>query len=223
MQIMGWPAFWKAAATMYAAKTSADAQRDTNKANLEMNKQFAKDSIQWKVEDAKKAGIHPLYALGASTNAPTFAMKGHDYTGDAIRDIANQIPSDLQELQKKSVEADIALKMARTAEVAKRTQSLNSQQDASIVAEDNPKPRVKLHQKRQEVKTIIGDLMPDKQPGYIDANRIPERYGDEAKDFLGLIALWNDFWRNQGKELYYREKMRTKDIYNRFQLKVQKR
>ena len=34
---------------------------------IEMQKKFAKNGIQWKVEDAKKAGIHPLYALGANT------------------------------------------------------------------------------------------------------------------------------------------------------------
>ena len=32
-----------------------------------LQKEFAQSGIQWKVEDAKKAGIHPLYALGAST------------------------------------------------------------------------------------------------------------------------------------------------------------
>lgn len=33
----------------------------------QLQKQFAKNAIQWKVEDAKKAGVHPLYALGANT------------------------------------------------------------------------------------------------------------------------------------------------------------
>lgn len=32
-----------------------------------LQQQFAQNGIQWKVEDAKKAGIHPLYALGANT------------------------------------------------------------------------------------------------------------------------------------------------------------
>lgn len=32
-----------------------------------LQKQFAKKGIQWKVADAKAAGIHPLYALGANT------------------------------------------------------------------------------------------------------------------------------------------------------------
>lgn len=37
--------------------------------NVHLQKQFAQNSIQWKVADAKKAGIHPLYALGAQTHS----------------------------------------------------------------------------------------------------------------------------------------------------------
>lgn len=35
----------------------------------DMQKEFAQSGIQWKVEDAKKAGVHPLYALGAQTHS----------------------------------------------------------------------------------------------------------------------------------------------------------
>lgn len=37
--------------------------------NAGLQREFAQMGIQWKVADAKAAGIHPLYALGASTNA----------------------------------------------------------------------------------------------------------------------------------------------------------
>lgn len=37
--------------------------------NAQLQEQFAKHGIRWKVEDAKAAGIHPLYALGASTHS----------------------------------------------------------------------------------------------------------------------------------------------------------
>lgn len=43
-----------------AAKKAADKQ-------YRQQKEFAQNGIQWKVEDAKQAGIHPLYALGANT------------------------------------------------------------------------------------------------------------------------------------------------------------
>lgn len=37
--------------------------------NAELQKQFAKQGIRWKVADAQAAGIHPLYALGAPTSS----------------------------------------------------------------------------------------------------------------------------------------------------------
>lgn len=46
----------------------------------ERQKEFAQNGIRWKVEDAKAAGIHPLYAIGASgaTYTPQ-ASSGTDY------------------------------------------------------------------------------------------------------------------------------------------------
>lgn len=46
--------------------------RDRNAAK-EMNYDFAKNGIQWKVDDARAAGIHPLFALGSQTNTPSFS------------------------------------------------------------------------------------------------------------------------------------------------------
>lgn len=50
------------------------AQSEANRVNQEnamrqeaLQKEFAQSGIQWKVADAKAAGIHPLYALGANT------------------------------------------------------------------------------------------------------------------------------------------------------------
>lgn len=43
-----------------AAKKAAEVQ-------YRQQKEFAQNGIQWKVADAKEAGIHPLYALGANT------------------------------------------------------------------------------------------------------------------------------------------------------------
>lgn len=37
--------------------------------NEQLQKDFAQQGIRWKVADAKAAGIHPLYALGATTHS----------------------------------------------------------------------------------------------------------------------------------------------------------
>lgn len=39
------------------------------KAQYRHQKEFAQNAVQWKVADAQKAGIHPLYALGAPTTS----------------------------------------------------------------------------------------------------------------------------------------------------------
>lgn len=37
--------------------------------NVQLQKEFAQTGIRWKVEDARLAGVHPLYALGAQTHS----------------------------------------------------------------------------------------------------------------------------------------------------------
>lgn len=52
---------------------SREAQRF--QAELAAQKEFAQHGIRWRVEDAKAAGLHPLYALGANlpSYSPTFS------------------------------------------------------------------------------------------------------------------------------------------------------
>lgn len=64
------------------------------KDNVKYQKQFAKNAIQWKVADAKAAGIHPLAALGANTHS--FApVQGGDWSGlaGAGQDLGRAIES----------------------------------------------------------------------------------------------------------------------------------
>lgn len=44
--------------------------------NAALQREFAQNSVQWKVEDAKKAGVHPVYALGAPTHQATPSYVG---------------------------------------------------------------------------------------------------------------------------------------------------
>lgn len=68
---------------------SVEQQQDKN---IELQREFAQHGIQWRVEDAKKAGLHPMYALtgGGAAFAPNpIVMPGggnnssRDY-GDAV-------------------------------------------------------------------------------------------------------------------------------------------
>jgi hypothetical protein len=63
-----------------SADKAADAQREMNERNIALQKEFAQSGIQWRVEDAKKAGIHPIYALGSG--GASFTPVSSNFTAD---------------------------------------------------------------------------------------------------------------------------------------------
>lgn len=67
-----WGAVAKAAAdtatSLYNNQQNIHATNLANKQAYERAKEFAQNRIQWTVEDAKKAGIHPLAGLGANVS-----------------------------------------------------------------------------------------------------------------------------------------------------------
>lgn len=65
-----------AGASLIGGFLNSSAQKDANAANaaaaaqnIALQREFAQNGIQWKVKDAAKAGVHPLYALGANTTS----------------------------------------------------------------------------------------------------------------------------------------------------------
>lgn len=69
----------------------------SNRSNRKLTKEaqkfqedFAKKGIRWRVRDAKKAGIHPLYAMGAQTQSASPALIG-DSLGDSISQAGQHI------------------------------------------------------------------------------------------------------------------------------------
>lgn len=77
-----------------AAKKQNQATAEANKANRDMQYDFAQNSLQWKTQDAKKAGLHPLAALGAQGYSPTIGSMPESAQADystAASNIGNAI------------------------------------------------------------------------------------------------------------------------------------
>lgn len=86
--------------------------RDQQEKGMSAQREALQNSIQWRVADAKKAGIHPLYAL----NAPAFNVSPityEDKIGPAIRemgqDYGNLVRSQLTNPQKAQQAMDYML------------------------------------------------------------------------------------------------------------------
>lgn len=100
----------------FQAQQERKRQEAANRANIELQREFAQNGIRWKVADAMAAGIHPLAALGAQTHSfqasvmpePTanFSGFGQDLTR-AMSATRTQEEKDLQALQIKSAQLDV--------------------------------------------------------------------------------------------------------------------
>lgn len=69
------------------------AQDQANQSNAALQREFAKNGIRWRVDDARAAGLHPLAALGASgaSFSPSFGASHSDpeSLGSAVGALGN--------------------------------------------------------------------------------------------------------------------------------------
>lgn len=85
---------WEAASNLVggwinsaAVDRTNDMKERANALEAARQREFAQSGISWKVEDAKRAGIHPLYAIGAQTTsyAPqTIGYEADTSLGNAV-------------------------------------------------------------------------------------------------------------------------------------------
>lgn len=70
-----------AGASLLGGFLGREHQEDQRAHNEALQREFAQSGIQWKVADAKKAGIHPLYALGSPSISPAVSVQGDPLAG----------------------------------------------------------------------------------------------------------------------------------------------
>lgn len=73
-----------------AAGINSAAIGSANAQNAAMAREFAKMGVQWRVDDARKAGIHPLAALGFNGPQPA-TMVGDTSWGDAVSNMGQDV------------------------------------------------------------------------------------------------------------------------------------
>lgn len=143
-----------------AARAAESAEMQSLR-NIEFQKEFAQNGIQWRVEDAKAAGLHPLFALGASTPSfsPNPVVVSDDRSGEIMaRGVADAGRSFSEhyyrnqalELQAKQAETGMERDQAQAAYyralAAKELQALNARPpvpDAEVFqgVPNRPQPR----------------------------------------------------------------------------------
>ena len=80
-----------AGASLLGGSLNRSSQNRANDANADLQREFAQNGVRWKVEDAKAAGIHPLFALGAQTMGAAPSYVGDTSMGSAMASIGQDI------------------------------------------------------------------------------------------------------------------------------------
>lgn len=122
------------AASLIGGGISAITGKQSGDREYERQKEFAQHGLRWKVADAKAAGIHPIFAVGANT--PTYspqAAVGSDFGVSAAgQNISRAIEAgqtrrereEMADVQKRYYEAQISNVEAQTRQHEAQTESI---------------------------------------------------------------------------------------------------
>lgn len=119
---------------------AAQAAREAEARNAQQQREFAQNGIRWRVDDAKAAGIHPLYALGANTSSFSPISIGDTRSsspGQAFRDSGQDVSRAISatrtaqerkfsELQLASAQLDLEGKALQNQVLSSQLRKLNS-------------------------------------------------------------------------------------------------
>lgn len=173
--------------------------------NIAHQREFAQSGIQWKVADAKKAGIHPLYALGASTHSFAPVSVGTplaDAVGSMGQDIGRAVNAvlpkeDRQTAFQKSVEALSLEKLGLENQLlASKIRTINQ------AGSPPPMPSVGISEEKPSDRPQLyrgGEIIPT-DPYTSNAEDFQKRYGDEGPtSWLNSVLVQIADWQHQAK------------------------
>ena len=165
-------------------------RKNRKTAQAENNRQYdlARNSIKYRVEDAKNAGIHPLYALGGETMGSTVSQASQS---NPMAEIGQAIANNPSKTTHQDQMETLAFQQAN-----ENVRNIRLQND--LLKQDY------LHKKLDATKKISNDedalkvmgAKVNKHKGWSDTQDMEDRYGDPLSWIYGLGVLGADTWKN---------------------------
>lgn len=153
----------------------------------QLQREFAQNGIQWRVADAKAAGIHPLYAIGGggASYSPSAVSVGDRGGGDLGRDLANMgqgIGRAVAATASKEDRSEAAYTAQVRAENLKRLSLENQNLELQIAASQGALMRSQLGPPMPTGAAVSGgDLNGNYTPKPAEVTTVnPQRTGSEA-------------------------------------------
>jgi hypothetical protein len=157
-----------------------------NAQNVAYQKEFAKNAVQWKVQDAKNAGLHPLFALGANTTSFAPNPVTGSATGDAIARGASNIAKNMSQSKMNKLQTDLVeaqIQESRSRSIAALAQAKATNAEADFVTKQAIES---AHRRDTQLK--VGGVPVTKDSNWSDTQEMEDRYGDVAGALYGLAV-----------------------------------
>lgn len=202
---------------LFGGSSASKATEAANRANIAMQMAFAKNAIQWKTEDAKKAGIHPIYALGAPTMSPSVAIQADTGMADAMsrsgQDIGRAVEATLNapdRLYAKTAQALTLKRMGLENDILAQRLAAGGQPrvppfpgGASYYPGLEGQGQAQTHDPTGRPNTPISvagmTIIPS--PGFSDVQHATTRYGEPVEYALSVPTVVADVIHTLGKRL----------------------
>lgn len=132
---------------------------NSNKENYEAQREFAQYGIRWKVADAKAAGIHPLYALGANT-----VSFQPSYVGDPMGEAMGSMGQNLS----RAFDAKKTIPERRGQQAVQHLQQLQMEEDLKSKRLNNKLLELEINKSQQTPPMpTVGGIKPANMLGII--------------------------------------------------------
>lgn len=184
--------------------------------NMYMQLAAMRHGIKWKVEDAKEAGIHPLFALGASTGSFTPVTGGGSDVGAAMSSMGQDVSRALLatrtaserddhfngavrllSLQRLGLENQLLASKLRTANQPATPPPLP--EVPGIEPLTGPVPQKDNYEERPRLRLGGMEIATDPQTVNMEG-AISDRYGDEGPPQWAIAPyiMWRDYVATRG-------------------------
>jgi hypothetical protein len=140
-----------AGANLLGSYLQGERQSEMAERNIGLQREFAENAVSWKVRDAERAGVHPLFALGASTHS--FSPVS---VGGGIGEGLSRAGQDVSR----------AIMQGQTAQERQQTFG-TAVADAQLEGEqlNNEYKRLQIMRVRQQLTAAVPGVTPDIIPG----------------------------------------------------------
>jgi len=178
--------------SLFGGKKSKEAADNAAMANYLAQKEFAQNGIRWKVEDAKAAGLHPLFALGGSgaTFSPSFTVSGEGAgIADAGQHLGRAASAFAQSSEKRLLDAQLV-----AAEAAAKKDFAQAEYWASEAARNRQQnlPSVPGPGPLNLTTWIDGQMVEDRQAG-VEVRPLAASVPYHAANLGGSEPMWKTY------------------------------